>query len=146
MAPPPRRRGADVASPLAKGGLRWVTLGNHAPDLLEGQYERKVRIVEWTGDCGKIDSGARCPRRVAKIMEELGSRVTLARKRLSRLLAVARWVWVANCVIALWCFAGHRYELATAAGYTSIMSLLVAACARRAARHLLSVERVIGST
>ena len=78
-------------------------------------------------------------------MEELETRVTDARRRISALVSVARWVWILNSLVGLASFACHRYELATVAGYTSATSLLVAACARNAARHLRNVESAINS-
>lgn len=78
-------------------------------------------------------------------MEELENRVTDARKRISALMRVARWAWVLNSLIGLAALGCHRYELAVVAGYTSVTSLFVAAFARRAARHLHTVERAISS-
>jgi len=79
-------------------------------------------------------------------MEELGNRVTDARRRILALVSVARWVWVVNTLIGLTSFVCHRYELAAVAGYTSAMSFFVAVYARRAARQLRNVERIITSS
>jgi hypothetical protein len=78
-------------------------------------------------------------------MEELGNKVTTTRKKISALMLISRGVWVTNCLIGFACFTCHRYDLAAAAGYACLMSLLIAACARRATRYLYSVERVISS-
>lgn len=78
-------------------------------------------------------------------MEELGSRVTDARRGISALVSVARWVWVLNCLVSLAGFTCHRFDVAAVAGSTSAMSLVVAAYARRAVRNLCGVESIIRS-
>lgn len=79
-------------------------------------------------------------------MEELNNRVSDARRRIAALVMVARLVWVVNSLVGLASFVLHRYEVAALAGYTALMSLFLTACARRAVRHLHTVERVISSS
>lgn len=78
-------------------------------------------------------------------MERETSRISDTRKRVAALASIARWLWIANSVIALVSAWRGRYDITALAGFTWISSLVVAAFGKRAAENLASIERTINA-
>lgn|GEM_PF-1504300 len=74
-------------------------------------------------------------------MEKELNRVSDARRRVTALVAIARWLWIVNSLVMFASVWRGDYELAALAGFTWVLSLLVAAFGSRAARHLTTVEQ-----
>jgi hypothetical protein len=79
-------------------------------------------------------------------VDKEAGRITDARKRVTALVAIARWIWVVNSLVGLASVAYGRYDIAALAGFTWVLSLLVAAFGHRAAEYLVAVERTIHSS
>lgn len=74
-------------------------------------------------------------------MEKVSNRISDARRRVTALVIMARWIWIVNSLFAVGGIAYHRYDIAALAGFTWALSLLASACGHRAAEHLVNVER-----
>ncbi len=68
-----------------------------------------------------------------------------ARKRVSALVAIARWIWIVNSLVAVAGVLYHRYEIAALAGFTWMLSLVAAAVGMRATKYLTTAERTMDS-
>jgi hypothetical protein len=79
-------------------------------------------------------------------VEKVDSRIADARKKVTSLVMVARWIWIVNSVVGLVGVAYGRYDVAALAAFTWVLSLLVAAFGHAAAEHLVKVERIIHSS
>jgi hypothetical protein len=89
------------------------------------------------------EATARAKRRSA--VEKEASRISDARRRVTALVAIARWLWVVNSVVTVLSVVRGRYDIAALAGFTWLLSLLVAAFGHRAAEYLTTVERAINA-
>ena len=76
-------------------------------------------------------------------MDKEASRISDARKRVTALVAMARWIWVVNSLVGLVSVAYGRYDVAALAGFTWVLSLFAAALGHRAAEYLITIERTI---
>ena len=76
-------------------------------------------------------------------MEKEAGRISDARKRVTAVVMLARWIWVVNSIVGLVSVAYGRYDIAALAGFTWALSLLVASFGHRAAECLTTVERTI---
>lgn len=74
------------------------------------------------------------------------SRISDARRRVTVMASIARWLWVVNSLVALSGALRGRFDIAALAGFTWILSLVVAAFGNRAAQYLASIERTINSS
>ena len=74
-------------------------------------------------------------------MEKAGNSISDARRRVTALVAMARWIWIVNSLVTVAGVAYHRYDVAALAGFTWVLSLLASAFGQRAAKYLVNVER-----
>ena len=74
-------------------------------------------------------------------MEKVSTRISDARRRVAALVAMARWIWIVNSLVAIAGIANRRYDIAALAGFTWVLSLLASAFGHRAAEYLANVER-----
>lgn len=73
-------------------------------------------------------------------MEKVSNRISDARRKVTALVAMARWIWIVNSVVMIAGVAYHRYDVAAVAGFTWVLSLLTAALGHRAAEYLVNME------
>ena len=78
-------------------------------------------------------------------MEKVGSNISDARRRVTALIIMARWIWIVNSLVTVVGLAYHRYDIAALAGFTWVLSLLASAFGHRAAEYLGAMERTIRS-
>ena len=76
-------------------------------------------------------------------MEKFGNNISDARRRVTTLAIMARWIWVVNSVVGLVSITYHRFDIAALAAFTWVLSLVAAALGHSAANYLGSVERTI---
>jgi hypothetical protein len=76
-------------------------------------------------------------------MEKVCSFIGDARKRVTALVAIARWIWVVNSLVAIAGIAYHRYDVAALGGFTWMLSLVAAAVGIRATKYLATAERTM---
>ena len=77
-------------------------------------------------------------------MEKVGDSISDARRMVSALVIMARWIWVVNLLVAIAGVAYRRYDIVALAGFTWVLSLLASAFGHRAAQYLVNVERTTG--
>jgi hypothetical protein len=78
-------------------------------------------------------------------VEKEASRISDARRRVTALVAIARWLWIVNSLVMLLSAWRGRYDIAALAAFTWVLALLVAAFGHRAAEYLATVERAINA-
>ncbi len=78
------------------------------------------------------------------VEKEVG-RISDARRRVTALASIARWLWIVNSLVMLLSAWQGRFDIAALAAFTWILSLIVAAFGNRAAQYLTSVERAINA-
>ena len=78
-------------------------------------------------------------------MEKVDVFIDDARKRVTALVTITRWIWVVNSLVALMSIVFQRYDIAALAGFTWVLSLVAAAFGHRAAECLVTAERTIRS-
>lgn len=76
-------------------------------------------------------------------MDELSNEIRGARRTLLTLLQIARWLWVANTLVLTVAIIYSRIEVAVLAGFTLVLSLLIAASAKRASGYLRDAIRTL---
>lgn len=74
-------------------------------------------------------------------MDKVSNSISDARRRVTALVAMARWIWIVNSLVMIAGVAYCRYDIAALAGFTWVLSLLAASLGHRAAKYLLNVER-----
>ena len=74
-------------------------------------------------------------------MQKVGNSISDARKRVTALVIMARWIWIVNSLVTVAGVAYHRYDIAALAGFTWVLSLLASAFGHRAAEYLVNMER-----
>lgn len=79
-------------------------------------------------------------------MEMHVSRISDARRRVTVMASIARWLWIVNSLVALSSALRGRFDIAALAGFTWALSLVVAAFGNRAAQYLASIERTMNSS
>lgn len=74
-------------------------------------------------------------------MEKVSNSISDARRRVSALVLIARWIWVVNSVVAITSITMHRFDVAALAAFTWVLSLLAAAFGHRADAYLGTAEQ-----
>ena len=74
-------------------------------------------------------------------MENISSNISDARKLVTVLAVMTRWIWVVNSLVLIAGVAYERYDVTALAAFTWVFSLLAAALGHRAAAYLIAVER-----
>ena len=69
-------------------------------------------------------------------MEKVGNTISDARRRVTALIMIARWIWVVNSVVAITSIMYHRYDITALAAFTWVLSLLATAFGHRAEKYL----------
>lgn len=78
-------------------------------------------------------------------MDKVCNSISDARKKVTALVIMARWIWIVNLLVAVAGIAYHRYDIATLAGFTWALSIVASAFGRRAAEYLVAMESTIPS-
>lgn len=76
-------------------------------------------------------------------MVKAGYNIAHARKRVTLLVRMARWIWVVNSIAAVVSIMRTRYDIAALAAFTWILSLVATAVGHRAQKYLGTVEHKI---
>ncbi len=79
-------------------------------------------------------------------MDELTTEIRDARKTITALVEITRWLWVVNAVVMVIGICYADYRIAALAGFTWVLSLVAAGIARRASFYLKAAVRTIRST
>ena len=73
-------------------------------------------------------------------MENVGNTISDARRRVTALVLMARWIWVVNSVVGITSVMYHRYDITALAAFTWVLAILAAVCGNRAEKYLGTAE------